>query len=197
MTTVAALILVIRVFDRSGVLPADRTAALRTADAILRQADVATTWVDCSSGSPAASLAACLDPLAAGELAVRITRAPAHEPASGRLSLGYSLLEHGSGSLATVFSDRVARLADASRARRPTLLGRAIAHEIGHLLIGSAEHATTGLMRAEWTVADIVRNRRDDWLFSTSDAVRLRKSRPPATGPTRLAETVDAAAPAS
>jgi hypothetical protein len=124
-------------------------------------------------------VAACSAPLASGELAIRITAAPA-DPSAGNLrSLGYSLVEpeNGSGTLGTVFSDRVAWLAGTARSQPQTLMGRAMAHEIGHLLMGTNQHSKKGLMRAVWSTADLKRNRRQDWLFSAPDAARLRKSR--------------------
>jgi hypothetical protein len=92
------------------------------------------------------------------------------------------------GTLATVFTDRIAWLAALSRAKYTDLLGRAVAHEIGHLLIGTNEHSASGLMRAIWTAAELTRNDRDDWLFTTDDRARLHRSRM-APDQIRIAET--------
>jgi hypothetical protein len=178
MTTVVALLLVVRVFDRSGESLQDRKAAVRAADAILRQAEVTTRWIDCSPTATASS--ACAAELGPGELAVRITPAPPTERRDAATRpLGYSLVDIGArkGTLGTVFSDRVAWLADAAQTGRDVLLGRAIAHEIGHLLLGTNNHPGKGLMRAVWTVDDLQRDRPDDWLFTSGDAARLRRSR--------------------
>jgi len=178
MTTVLALLLVLRVFDRSGEPAADRRAAIATADAVLRQADVTATWVDCSKGSRLAARAACTTPLASGELAVRITPAPRDNAPAAHRALGYSHVEaQVGGTLATVFSDRVAWLAASSGVRPSTLLGRAMAHEVGHLLIGTNEHSDEGLMRAVWTAAELSRNDRADWAFTAADRDRLQRSR--------------------
>ena len=187
MSTVVAFLLVIRVFDRSGQSVTDRNAALRTAAAILRQADVAATWLDCSPSSPSPS--ACRSPLARGELVLRITPSAAAQT-PGRAALGYSLLtpDSAGGTLATVFSDRVSWLATAAGANRTTLLGRAAAHEIGHLLLGTNEHSAAGLMRAEWTASELSRNRGQDWQFSNRDRTRLRNSRAPGGDDTQLAD---------
>ena len=57
-----------------------------------------------------------------------------------------------------------------------TLLGRAMAHEIGHLLMGRAAHAVRGLMRPRWTRAEVARNVKADWGFDGPDlrAIRAR-----------------------
>ena len=182
MTTVVALLLVVRVFDRSGASLQDRQAALRAANTILQQAEVTTRWVDCSNaGTPPAP--DCGSPVGPGELLMRITPGPP-TPAGTQQQLGYSLItpasacgDPGIGVLATVFSDRIIWLADLAGERPSLLMGRAIAHEIGHLLLGTNEHSSAGLMRAVWTPADVWRHRREDWIFSAADAARLRNSR--------------------
>jgi hypothetical protein len=173
-----ALVLVLRVFDRSGDSAESRQAAMLAADSILREADVTATWIDCSSGSRLASHAACTDPLGSGELAIRIAESPREEAPKGQRALGYSLIEpEVGGTLATIFSDRVAWLAASSDARYTALLGRAVAHEIGHLVIGTSEHSPAGLMRAVWTSAELLRDEDNDWLFTIDDRSRLHRSR--------------------
>ena len=83
----------------------------------------------------------------------------------------------GTGVLATVYVDRVERLARGSESDLGTLLGRAMAHEIGHLLMGRATHAAHGLMRPRWTRAEIARNARTDWRFDASDLRAIRGNR--------------------
>jgi hypothetical protein len=179
MSTLMAVLLVIRVFDRSGQSAMDRTAAIREANAVLEEAGIEALWIDCSTGVPAGRHAVCTAPNLPGELIVRITDAPETSPAATVLPLGYSLIEPaaGAGTLATVFSDRVLWLSQASKSPATRVMGRAIAHEIGHLLIGTNEHSATGLMRALWTADDLARDRADDWRFTHTDRVRLHNSR--------------------
>ena len=60
------------------------------------------------------------------------------------------------------------------------LLGRAIAHEIGHMLIGTPAHARVGLMRAVWVdAASCAAVRPLDWMFSGREGAELR---PPSRG---------------
>ena len=58
----------------------------------------------------------------------------------------------------------------------PTLLGRAIAHEIGHLLLGSAEHPRSGLMRALWSHDELRGLKPAHWGFSTREAAQMRQT---------------------
>jgi hypothetical protein len=62
-----------------------------------------------------------------------------------------------SGSFASnagVLYDRVQQL-DSGRASDTILLGHAIAHELGHLLLGHGRHSVTGIMKADWDSRDL------------------------------------------
>jgi hypothetical protein len=56
----------------------------------------------------------------------------------------------------------------------PRLLGRAIAHELGHLLLGRTQHSESGIMRAAWSRQELQRNEVVDWRFSEPDATQIR-----------------------
>jgi hypothetical protein len=57
------------------------------------------------------------------------------------------------------------------------MVGGVMAHEIGHLLLGSNSHSETGLMREIWSLKDLTRNRPDDWLFSPAQREELHSGR--------------------
>ena len=67
------------------------------------------------------------------------------------------------GSIATVFADRVASTSNRAGANARGVLGRVIAHEIGHLLIGTNHHSARGLMRAIWTDLELRRSIGLEW----------------------------------
>jgi hypothetical protein len=165
----------VRVYDTEMMPAADQAAALRAAAGVLAAAGIDVTWVACAD--PAA-VSSCGMPLRGAELSVRFVRLPAAVSAHGQLQLGYSLVDTQAreGRLATIFVDRVQWLAAETRADNGTLLGFAVAHEIGHLLLGTNTHATNGLMRAIWSRTEIERADARDWLFSTIDASRMRAS---------------------
>ena len=117
----------------------------------------------------------CDDEVTPAELLVRITSAPSSiDP----LSMGFSYIDvvDQRGTLATVFADRVHALATSAAADEGELLGRAIAHEVAHLLLGTKDHAKSGLMRGRWTSIELARNHPSDWQFSADDNVRLRRA---------------------
>ena len=163
--SVLALSLVVRIYDAYGV-PADHLAEARTTvDAIMHTADVAVTWPQCP----------CSSPVVAGELVVRVIAA---SPASERASLGFSYvdLEHKGGTLATVFADRIHAMAAIAGVDEGELLGRAIAHEISHLLLGSRDHQHYGLMRGVWTAHELADERPWDWRLSHTERLRIRQA---------------------
>jgi hypothetical protein len=90
--------------------------------------------------------------------------------------MGSSLIDHDSqsGALTTVDPRLVLQIARDAGAEFATLLGRAIAHEIGHLLLGHPRHSRSGLMRANWTQDEIRGIRPAGWQFSAAEAAQMR-----------------------
>ena len=174
----AAIILdsiTVRVYDSTGVAPNDRTAALKTAAAILSRADLDAIWIVCTPARDGRHQPGCDAAPASHELVVRLTySSPTSEDGNSR-AFGNTLIDAttATGTLSTVFVDRVDWLASTGKAKRTDVLGRAIAHEIGHQLLGSNDHTPRGLMRETWTAEELTRNRPDDWQFSTAQRTAL------------------------
>jgi hypothetical protein len=167
----------VRLYHDGALAEADETRATATAAAILATADVSLHWAHCHAGAP--SDARCARPLEPGELVLRLTRVdrPASRVAP-LLSLGEALVtaRGGTPALATVHLDRVDGLARFSGADAIVLLGRAVAHELTHLLTTDSRHATTGLMRPVWLAAELAREHPADWTLDAASvsAVRAR-----------------------
>jgi hypothetical protein len=53
------------------------------------------------------------------------------------------------------------------------LLGRALAHEVGHYLLGTRDHAPRGLMRPTFTVRDVLGSDWSSMLLEPAQAARL------------------------
>jgi hypothetical protein len=160
--------------------------ARRVASDILGEAGLAVSWLQClSNGTPPAP-AQCGQPLDDNELILMIERAPRRTarlvqvwaPTPQRQALGVSYVDTqaGRGTLATVYSERVKNLSRGTGVDSADLLARVIAHEIGHLLLGTSRHALSGLMRAAWSHADVRRNEASDWRFSESESRAMRNA---------------------
>ena len=57
------------------------------------------------------------------------------------------------------------------------LLGYAIAHELGHLLLASNAHNTKGLMRPIWRDHELRSARSADWTFTGQEVAAIRRRR--------------------
>jgi hypothetical protein len=146
----------------------DQQTALAVAKKALSTASVDVVWTVCVPGT-------CQIPTPAA-LKIRILPSRA---TTGREAhhLGHALIDSqtGSGELATVFIDRTRRLAANLGIDHRLLLGRTIAHELGHLLLATAIHGNVGLMREIWSRDELLGGRRNDWEFDPHDAAAIRE----------------------
>jgi hypothetical protein len=102
-------------------------------------------------------------------VAVRIVARPRGETeALGRSPQG--------GSLATIFADTIRDVASAMAIRQGTIVGRVMAHEVGHLLLKADGHSNHGLMRAAWGAARFADGSPEDWLFTSAEADAMKQS---------------------
>ena len=170
----------VHTYNYSGVSADDLAAARRHVEAIFRGANITISWRDCrTSGRDAADvLPNCRTDRRPDEVMLRIMTSST--PGLDRTtSLGFSLVNREnahSAWLSSVFTNRVAVLARQAGIDPTLLLGRAIAHEIGHLLIGSTDHARAGLMRAFWSHAELTHGSGSEWVFLEKEARAMRAS---------------------
>ena len=80
---------------------------------------------------------------------LRILRAG--PPGVSKFILGYSNPLAPEGINVTIFGDAVESASIRYQASMSVILGHAIAHEIGHVLLRSGTHSAGGLMSASWT----------------------------------------------
>jgi hypothetical protein len=167
--------LVLRVYNVYGLSEAALETARTTVRELFDQAGIQTTWRNClSTGSDP-----CGERPAGNEIVVRLIRSPYGVQVAGAdLTLGYSSVqpELRRGSFTTVYPDRVDTIAQRFSRDPGLLLGRAIGHELGHLLFGTTTHAPSGLMRARWSGRPMQAPAPEDWIFSSIEARRLREA---------------------
>jgi len=160
----------VRVYDATDLDATTRQSALNLANAALASASVELTWQICGVSVPRPLR--CDTRATRAELAIRIVRLPSAHQRDGALRLGDAFIDSqlGRGVLATIYVDRVALLAQRTGIPLHTLLGRAIAHELGHLLMATNTHGPVGLMRAFWSQDEVRNSRTADWTFAPRDA---------------------------
>jgi len=173
----------VRVYDATGAAANARRASLEIAASIVSAASVELVWRHCNppSGhvdatSDRAHANPCDLPLRPSELAVRIVRSGAVDDQARDLPLGDALVNTrtGGGVLATIYIDRVDWMAAQTGVDPRALLGRAIAHELGHLLMATSTHAANGLMRPIWLQSEIRRRHNNDWTFRPTEIAAIK-----------------------
>jgi hypothetical protein len=89
---------------------------------------------------------------------------------------GFALLSinGGLGVVANVFADRAREIATGEETRA-VILGHLIAHELGHLLLGEAEHpAGAGIMHTPWQTKELDQIKRGVMYFLPGQTERIR-----------------------
>lgn len=165
----------VRVYQNAGLPSEMERRALAEAEAVLGRAFVDVSWRRCNGPS---SSTVCNAPPGLSELSLRILHGEAEHHRTASLGEAFVNRLTGGGVLATVYFDRVAQLANATGTDPAVLLGRAAAHELGHLLMRTPAHANRGLMRPHWTPWELRRNQAADWAFTSGDVVAIRRSGP-------------------
>lgn len=163
----------VQVYNWASVAPQILTAAEDETARIFRQTGVAVSWLNCPlSISEAEANPICIEPCPPSRLAVRIN---SEMPANlAKTSLGVALSD--SGVYTTIYYPRVEEYAKAGIATHSQILGHAITHEMGHLLLGPVPHARFGIMRGEWTAEDLQSITRGAFLFTPRQSAVIRQA---------------------
>lgn len=160
----------VRVYDTGVLDPGLKSGALHVAARALSAAHIVVRWREC----PRAGVTPVCESPGAAEFVLRVVRSTIRHHDDG-LPLGDTFVDTAAGAavLATVYVDRVSRVAAAADVDPAALLGYAIAHEIGHLLMASTDHSESGLMRSVWRAAELRAGRAADWAFTEADIATI------------------------
>jgi hypothetical protein len=174
---VATAQIVVRTYNNHGIAATDLAAARTHVETAFKAAEIGVTWVHCweRDKEVAENSAVCRRPLKPNEVILRLQSAKAR-PGQRYVSMGFALVNIADGVpfLATVFADLVRSVARDAHLDFQLLLGRAIAHEIGHLLLDTNRHGSTGLMRAGWSHDELRENADSDWAFGAGEVEIMR-----------------------
>ena len=167
----------VRTYNYAAVPDLELAAAKSEAENIFDKAGISLEWIDCRVPGTNHG-AACTEPVRTGrDLLLRLVD---RRPRDGEriVPLGESMLdrEQRGGVLMTVDLFPVRDVAAGASAPASQVLGRAVAHEIGHLLLGTAEHPRLGLMRALWSNDELRGLKPAHWGFSPGEATRMRQT---------------------
>jgi hypothetical protein len=148
------------------------------AAAILNQAGLQVAWVDCpSTTAELEHYPGCEEPLGTADFVVKILTAREE----GRFCMHREVLGRALecprdqiGCSAYVFHRDIQELARYEMASEYQVLGHALAHEIGHLLLGPNSHTAIGVMRAQWQHRDLQTIARAYLFFTDQQSRRIR-----------------------
>jgi len=148
------------------------------ASTIFRKAGIEVEWLDCPLTEAEMPLyPACHGDLGAADFVLNLLPESMAERAALRdTTFGFAQLSSDGGRsyVASVFWDRITEAAQSGDLSAYQLLGHAVAHEIGHLLLGSMGHARTGLMRVNWGPPELNAMARKYLLFTPKQSERMR-----------------------
>ena len=170
----------VRVYDYTRVDHTLREAAIGIARQIIAEAGITADWEDCTRP---VRMDGCDRSRGARDLVLRLALTPPNDAhpiveiagaVQRRIPLGVAVIDPATrtGVMATIYMDRVLALGKQTSMAADTILGRTIAHEIGHLLFGRTGHDPAGLMREAWTDAELSANRKEDWLVTPAPPER-------------------------
>jgi hypothetical protein len=166
----APLRITVRVLNRARVPAGTVAEAERTAADIFKKAGVEISWMDCEASGECRS-----EP---GRLEFWLHLLDTQPVTLSDDALGYALLTHAprnAGSYAAVCWPRVRHLGDSMEIGPGPVLGTAVAHELGHLLLDSHAHSHDGVMAERLRPAELIRAARGELRFDDQQAEAIRR----------------------
>jgi len=163
----------VSVFNSSPISSSTIERAESEAGRVLREVGIEVFWLNCPQEmSQEDSLGRCSEVSFPSHLHLSILRA---SRGLKDTTVGISFTaEDGRGCYADLFYEPIQQLQDETHASPSVILGHAMAHELGHLLLGTNSHSPSGLMRAHWTRDDLANASKGNLRFSKEQCLALR-----------------------
>ena len=177
------------VYNNAHVSPGILSAAEHEAGRILDRAGVGIIWVECPTGlATAGAERPCSPTLKSTDIMLRVLPLPAQHNLRADV-FGFAI----SSNLASVYYDDAVRLAveqEYVEFDARIILGCVIAHELGHLFLGSNSHSSAGIMRSPWGQKQVQQALMGTLLFTAEQAKVMQaqaraRTRPPRNGRSR------------
>jgi Aspartyl protease len=169
----AASAITVAIYDDAQLSPRVLADAEDEATRIYQRAGIPILWIGCNpSKMDARSDSRCQDPPSAMNLNLRIVP---HARKSSDDIFGVAFLSaEGTGAYSDVFYDSVEQLDRDWHVGIARMLGHVMAHELGHLVLGSNAHSRQGIMRQSWHVDELHRASMGALLFSEEQGRSMR-----------------------
>lgn len=162
------------VYDYAQVSLTTLKGAKGVASEIFKRAGWELEWADCAVRVSETPQVSCCSHSTPFDVQLRVLNAAmAKKVGANSLCLGYAVSTGGFGAVAAVYYERAVSLERAGLVSLRDILGAAMAHEIGHLLLAQPGHSAAGLMRPRWGKADLTTLALGRLLFTESQARRM------------------------
>jgi hypothetical protein len=121
--------------------------------------------------------AACSQRPETNKIILRIMRRPkgkksAFDPLSGGVAIRIG--ENTGSGFITLYYNRTEEIAEEFRMKRALVLGHAMAHEIGHLLLPAGAHSSWGIMQWKLSEKEWQRAAKGSLIFTREQAEQIR-----------------------
>ena len=150
----SAQTLVIGLYDYSDLSAKETIRLTETADLAFAHSGIHVVWRHCRGALAAVPGTKCEAEMQINEIVVRLQPGGPRSSDDGRtLHLGHSIVTAEGGYYASVFVPAVRAQAAGFGLAFDLVMGYAVAHEVGHCLLGP-RHSYAGLMRGAWNRKD-------------------------------------------
>jgi hypothetical protein len=169
----------VRIYNYAQVLPETMLEAKKAASVIFQRAGLEVCWLDHSFDGISGESTLNSDPTyPVFQLRILTRQMTERLPAVSKHMTGLTFQGASGhpGRVANVFYHRVEELAKAEICSKGQILGYAVAHELGHFLLGNIDHSSTGLMKAKLGHKDLQTAARGDLVFTEEQAVLVRRA---------------------
>ena len=160
--------LTVFVVERAGASARVLADAERNAARVFHQAGVDVDWINCDQINQESACGR----FSQADLVVRLV------PRALALSdeiFGVAFVENNAGTYADVFFDSIRRLREQDReVSLSPILGDVLAHEVGHLLLGTNAHSREGIMQAHWQAGQLQSVAKGQMRFTGEQASKMR-----------------------
>jgi hypothetical protein len=160
--------LTVFVAERAGTSVHALAEAERNAARVFHQAGVDVEWINCDDKQQEP---AC-GKVSQADLIVHLV--PRARTLTGDI-FGVAFVENNAGVYADVFVDSIQSLREQDSAiSLSPILGSVLAHEVGHLLLGTNAHSREGIMQAHWQAEQLRHIAKGQMRFTKEQSGRMR-----------------------
>jgi hypothetical protein len=155
------------VYNHAGVTASIMAPVADLVTSIFERAGTTLVWRDCPGPE-------CPETFSPNSLVVKVIRRENRSRMnwpSGACGVA-ALASAGPGFYAFIDYDCV--VASGTPTETSSILGHAIAHEIGHLLLGDRSHSVAGVMKGRWGVVEKIYVQQRRLFFGPEESVRIR-----------------------